>query len=70
MGSDNLMSNTKVVKIDEVISFNVNFHFFSIQVQSTAKTQRIAAHSHVKGLGLHAETKEALQEVLVVLDYF
>lgn len=28
MGSDNLMSNTKVVKIDEVISFNVNFHFF------------------------------------------
>ncbi|GMT34900.1 hypothetical protein PFISCL1PPCAC_26197 [Pristionchus fissidentatus] len=39
-------SNTRLVNIDEV--------------QSTARSQRVAAHSHVKGLGLHPETRAAL----------
>ena len=39
-------SNTKMVNIEDVTS--------------TARTQRVASHSHVKGLGLHPETKEAL----------
>ena len=30
------------------------------EVQSTTKTQRIAAHSHVKGLGLNKETDEII----------
>ncbi|CAI4228720.1 unnamed protein product [Auanema sp. JU1783] len=39
-------TNSKIVRIDEV--------------QSTARVQRVSAHSHVKGLGLNPETKEAL----------
>ncbi|PAV84623.1 hypothetical protein WR25_00720 [Diploscapter pachys] len=34
--------------------------FFYFQVKSTTRVQRVAAHSHVKGLGLHPETQEAL----------
>ncbi|GMT02815.1 hypothetical protein PENTCL1PPCAC_24989, partial [Pristionchus entomophagus] len=38
-----------------------NTHLVNIEeVQSTARSQRVAAHSHVKGLGLHPETREAL----------
>ncbi|GMR33202.1 hypothetical protein PMAYCL1PPCAC_03397, partial [Pristionchus mayeri] len=39
-------SNTRLVNMEEV--------------QSTARSQRVAAHSHVKGLGLHPETRAAL----------
>ncbi len=31
------------------------------EVRSTVKTQRISAHSHVKGLGLNGETGDALK---------
>ena len=30
------------------------------EVQSTTREQRVAAHTHVKGLGLNAATGEAL----------
>ncbi|KAF8387138.1 ruvb-1, partial [Pristionchus pacificus] len=46
MDLDMPTSNTRMVNIEEV--------------QSTARSQRVAAHSHVKGLGLHPESKEAL----------
>ncbi|MFH4982640.1 hypothetical protein AB6A40_009349 [Gnathostoma spinigerum] len=48
-------TSTKLVKIDEV--------------KSTAKKQRIAAHSHVKGLGLDPETHCAKQNVIPYLFY-
>ncbi|GMS88011.1 hypothetical protein PENTCL1PPCAC_10186, partial [Pristionchus entomophagus] len=38
-----------------------NSHLVSIEkVQSTARSTRVAAHSHLKGLGLHPDTREAL----------
>ena len=39
------------------------FLISNFQVKSTTRVQRVAAHSHVKGLGLHPETQEALPKV-------
>ena len=36
------------------------------EVKSTVKTQRISAHSHVKGLGL-TETGEAIKVIIIFL---